>query len=125
MRTHWLDGGEGAVLTEDCRSYERPRLNERFLYLVFFSVFIGVFRGCAHVYYDRARLVFPEVPYASYKDAGAAQIPTVAWNVGYYVSFFSIFGPLVYFPFRYILWSHTLAFARHFYWYAWLRFPGH
>ncbi|KAI5841293.1 nucleoporin protein Ndc1-Nup-domain-containing protein [Tricharina praecox] len=98
------------------RSYERPRLNERFLYLVFFSVFIGVFRGCAHVYYDRARLVFPEVPYASYKDAGAAQIPTVAWNVGYYVSFFSIFGPLVYFPFRYILWSHTLAFARHFYW---------
>jgi len=113
------------MLIENYRSYERPRLNERFLYLVFFSVLIGVFRGVAHVYYDRARLVFPDAPYASYQEAGLAQLPTLAWNLGYYVSFFSIFGPLVYFPFRYVLWSHTLSFARHFYWYAGSRSPCH
>ena len=116
-------GSEGGMLIGDCRSYERPRLNERFLYLVFFSVFIGVLSGGAHIYYDRARLVLPEVPYASYQDAGLAQIPILASKLGSYVSFSSIFGPLVYAPFRYILWSHTLAFARHFYWYAGPRFP--
>ena len=44
------------------RSYERPRLNERFLYLIFFSVYTGILQGVYHVTKDRARLEFPETP---------------------------------------------------------------
>jgi hypothetical protein len=44
------------------RSHERPRLNERFLYLIYFATYLGFIQGIYHVANDRARLVFPEKP---------------------------------------------------------------
>ncbi|KAF8252840.1 hypothetical protein K440DRAFT_362443 [Wilcoxina mikolae CBS 423.85] len=98
------------------RSYERPRLNERFLYLIFFSAYIGVLQGIYHVAQDRARLEFPDVPITSYKEAARRQLPLLGWNVGVLTAVSAVTGPLAYLPFRHIFWSYTLWFARQFYW---------
>ncbi|KAA8908121.1 nucleoporin protein Ndc1-Nup, partial [Sphaerosporella brunnea] len=98
------------------RIHERPRLNERFLYLVFFATYLGFLQGIYHIANDRARLTFPEEPIASAQDAARQQFPNIAWNVGLNVLIGTVSGPLVYLPFRHPIWSWTLWFARRFYW---------
>jgi hypothetical protein len=60
LHDYWGEWQDGADTVDHNRSYERPRLNERFIYLLFFSGYIGVVQGIQHVASDRARLVFPE-----------------------------------------------------------------
>jgi nucleoporin NDC1 len=43
------------------RTYERPRLNERFIYLVYSASHVGLVQGILHIYRDRGRLEFPDV----------------------------------------------------------------
>lgn len=97
------------------KSYERPRLNERFIYLLFFSGYIGVVQGIQHVASDRARLVFPEDTVPT-KDAFLKQFPPALWNSGVVVSISTVTAAFVYLFFRPMLWANTLWIARQFYW---------
>jgi len=115
------------------RSYERPRLNERFLYLVFFACYTGFIQAALHLYEDRGRLQLPhlyvwpnEVERTSILDAKSSQLspkaafkkkfPEVPSGALHMALVSSCTAPFAYMPFRGVIWHYTLATAKTFYW---------
>ncbi|CUS09590.1 unnamed protein product [Tuber aestivum] len=115
------------------KSYERPRLNERFLYMIFFACYTGFIQAALHLYEDRGRLQLPhlyvwpsEVEPTSVLNAELSQLsPKAAFKKKFlevpsgalHMALVSACtAPFAYMPFRGVVWHYTLATAKTFYW---------
>ncbi|RPA90652.1 hypothetical protein L873DRAFT_400066 [Choiromyces venosus 120613-1] len=115
------------------KSYERPRLNERYLYLIFFACYTGFIQAALHLYEDRGRLQLPhlyvwptEDEPTSVPDAKSLQLsPKAAFKKkmidvpsgAFYMALVSACtAPFAYIPFRGIIWHYTLVTAKTFFW---------
>ncbi|KAH0609035.1 uncharacterized protein H6S33_001263 [Morchella sextelata] len=68
--------GDKLSFIVDGKTYERPRLNERFIYLVYSASHVGLVQGILHIYRDRGRLEFPDVNVPP-NEALKARIPVI------------------------------------------------
>lgn len=113
------------------RSYERPRLNERFLYLIFLSLWTGLVHTLVHLWTDRDRVDLPGVTVEPKKDnQDPAQEETkrnalaeIIIREGYLVAtralkqtiMSNITGMFAYLIVRGYMWRYTIRIARMFY----------
>ncbi|KAF8474949.1 nucleoporin protein Ndc1-Nup [Kalaharituber pfeilii] len=103
------DNGDdlGITTSVDGRSYERPRLNERFLYLLFLSLWTGIVHTVYHLSTDKDRVDLPPVS----KQEGKG----VAVQAGKQALFTAVSGMFAYLFVRKSAWRYTLRVARLFF----------
>ncbi|PWW72430.1 hypothetical protein C7212DRAFT_227285 [Tuber magnatum] len=97
------------------KSYERPRLNERFLYMIFFAYYTGFVQAVLHLYEDRGRLQLPHL-YLSPKAAFKKKLVEVPSGALHMALISACTAPFAYMPFRGVIWHYTLVTAKAFYW---------
>jgi nucleoporin NDC1 len=110
----------------DAKNAERPRLNERPIYLTTYFIFLAITQAGCHIYYDYDRIDLPvkktkpeagattnaqvvTPPYVSLR----AQLPSLAVSSIRRSLTMSIASPVIYlFTVREFVWSWTLMFAK-------------
>ncbi|RPB14400.1 hypothetical protein P167DRAFT_484672 [Morchella conica CCBAS932] len=107
--------GDKLSFIVDGKTYERPRLNERFIYLVYSASHVGLVQGILHIYRDRGRLEFPDVNVPP-NEALKARIPVIVKDA-LTLAIIALFTcPITYFFVRSGIWHYTLIIARTFFW---------
>lgn len=110
-------------------SHERSRLNERYLYLIFLSIWTGIIHTIAHLASDRDRVDLPGVTVEPRKELALQsakkrdQLRELCIEQGNLVLrrafrqsvITTLTGMFAYLPFRYMMWRYTLRVTRIFY----------
>ncbi|KAF8418518.1 nucleoporin protein Ndc1-Nup [Tirmania nivea] len=121
------------IVVEPKFSHERSRLNERYLYLIFLSIWTGTIHTISHLATDRDRIDLPGVIIVPKKDKEEElalqsekkkdqlwELCNKQGNVVLQRAFrqsviTTLTGMFAYLPFRYMMWRYTLRVARVFY----------
>ncbi|KAF8458879.1 nucleoporin protein Ndc1-Nup [Terfezia claveryi] len=113
-------------------NHERSRLNERYLYLIFLSIWIGVIHTIVHLASDRDRVELPAVTIELRKDKEELALQAAKkrdelrelcikqGNLVLRKAFrqsviTTLTGMFAYLPFRYMMWRYTFRVTRIFY----------
>lgn len=108
----------------DAKNAERPRLNERPIYMTSYFIFLALVQAVCHLYYDYDRIDLPAKktkpeagaqvlppPYVSLR----AMLPTLAVSSIRRALTMTIMAPVIYvFTIREFVWGWTLMFAKMF-----------
>ncbi|KAI5778205.1 nucleoporin protein Ndc1-Nup [Geopyxis carbonaria] len=108
------DDAQLHMITE-ARSYERPRLNERFLYILFLALYTGMIQGINHIREDKGRVVLSSSS-LSPQEAIKLHYLDALKHMSSSTMVACLSGPIVYLPLRPLIWENALILARTFYW---------
>ncbi|KAL7267236.1 hypothetical protein RUND412_010183 [Rhizina undulata] len=97
------------------KSYERPRLNERYLYLAYFAVYTGCAQGVLHIIHDRGKVEIDKKA-GPFKELMRQRAPFIFANAFFLSLLSGVTAPLIYLAVRPMIWTCTLNLARRVYW---------